>query len=142
MATVIPGCHELNLVGDNEYKAEVSLGVGPVRGKFIATVRLSDLDPPKAAKLSGSLEGPLGSSAGSGNVTLDAQDGGTFVAYKYRVEIGGKVAAIGGRMLEGAAKIVVGQFFERLIAQVEEKPVSSSGGSWWQKLLSILGLGK
>ena len=142
LATVIPGCHELNLVGDNEYKAEVSLGVGPVRGKFIATVRLSDLDPPKAAKLSGSLEGPLGSSAGSGNVTLDAREGGTFVAYKYRVEIGGKVAAIGGRMLEGAAKIVVGQFFERLIAQVEGKSVSSSGGSWWQKLRSILGLGK
>ncbi|MBO38295.1 MAG: carbon monoxide dehydrogenase [Rhodospirillaceae bacterium] len=140
LATVIPGCHELNLVGDNEYKAEVSLGVGPVRGKFIATVRLSDLDPPKAAKLSGSLEGPLGSSAGSGNVTLDAREGGTFVAYKYRVEIGGKVAAIGGRMLEGAAKIVVGQFFERLIAQVEGKSVSSSGGSWWQKLRSILGL--
>ena len=142
LATVIPGCHELNLVGDNEYKAEVSLGVGPVRGKFIATVRLSDLDPPKAAKLSGSLEGPLGSSAGSGNVTLDAREGGTFVAYKYRVEIGGKVAAIGGRMLEGAAKIVVGQFFERLIAQVEGKSVASSGASWWQKLLSILGLGK
>jgi len=142
LATVIPGCHELNLVGDNEYKAEVSLGVGPVRGKFLAMVRLSDLEPPKAAKLSGSLEGPLGSSAGSGNVTLEARDGGTFVAYKYRVEIGGKVAAIGGRMLEGAAKIVVGQFFERLIAQVEGKSIPSSGGSWWQKLLSILGLGK
>ena len=132
----------LILVGDNEYKAEVSLGVGPVRGKFLAAVRLSDLDPPKAAKVSGGLEGPLGSSAGSGNVTLEARDGGTFVNYRYSVEIGGKVAAIGGRMLEGAAKIVVGQFFERLIAQVVGEPVPPSGGGWWQKLLSVLGLGK
>ena len=142
LAAVIPGCNKLNLVGDNEYKAEVSLGVGPVRGKFLAVVGLSDLDAPKSARVSGSLEGPLGSSAGSGNVTLKARDGGTFVQYSYRVEISGKVAAIGGRMLEGAAKIVVGQFFERLIAQVAGQPVPPSGGGWWQKLLSVFGLGK
>jgi 2-furoyl-CoA dehydrogenase large subunit len=142
LAAVIPGCHKLDLVAENEYQAEVSLGVGPVRGKFTAAVKLSDLDPPKAATVSGGLEGPLGSSVGSGRVSLEARDGGTFVQYSYRVEIGGKVAAIGGRMLEGAAKIVVGQFFERLVAQVGGKPVPALGGSWWQKLLSSLGLTK
>jgi 2-furoyl-CoA dehydrogenase large subunit len=75
-------------------------------------------------------------------VSLEARDGGTFVQYSYLVEIGGKVAAIGGRMLEGAAKIVVGQFFERLVAQVGGKPVPASSGGWWQKFLSALGLGK
>ncbi len=142
LAAVIPGCHKLDLVAENEYQAEVSLGVGPVRGKFTAAVKLSDLDAPKAATVSGGLEGPLGSSVGSGRVSLEARDGGTFVQYSYRVEIGGKVAAIGGRMLEGAAKIVVGQFFERLVAQVGGKPVPASSGSWWQKLLLALGLGK
>ncbi|NKB20766.1 MAG: molybdopterin-dependent oxidoreductase [Alphaproteobacteria bacterium] len=142
LAAVIPGCHKLDLVAENEYQAEVSLGVGPVRGKFNATVKLSDLDAPTSATVSGGLEGPLGSSAGSGKVTLEARDGGTFVQYSYSVEIGGKVAAIGGRMLEGAAKIVVGQFFERLTAQVGGKPVPTPTGSWWQKLLSALGLGK
>ena len=142
LAAVIPGCHKLDLVAENEYQAEVSLGVGPVRGKFTAAVKLSDLDAPKSATVSGGLEGPLGSSAGSGRVSLEARDGGTFVQYSYRVEIGGKVAAIGGRMLEGAAKIVVGQFFERLVAQVGGKPVPAPNGSWWQKLLSALGLGK
>ena len=142
LAAVIPGCHKLDLVGENEYSAEVSLGVGPVRGKFTAVVKLSDLDEPKSATVSGGLEGPLGASAGSGRVALEARDGGTFVQYSYRVEISGKVAAIGGRMLEGAAKVVVGQFFERLVAQVGGKPVSATGDSWWQKLLSAIGLGK
>lgn len=142
LAAVIPGCHKLNLVAENEYQAEVSLGVGPVRGKFTAAVKLSDLDAPNAATVSGGLEGPLGSSVGLGRVSLEARDGGTLVQYSYSVEIGGKVAAIGGRMLEGAAKIVVGQFFERLVAQVEGKPVPASSGGWWQKFLSALGLGK
>ncbi len=142
LAAVIPGCHKLDLVGDNEYSAEVSLGVGPVRGKFTAAVKLSDLNEPNSTTVSGGLEGPLGASAGSGEVTLEARDGGTFVRYSYRVEISGKVAAIGGRMLEGAAKVVVGQFFERLVAQVGGKPIPASGDSWWQKLLSAIGLGK
>jgi len=119
LAAVIPGCHSLDRVSDNSYKAEVSLGVGPVRGRFHATVDLSELDPPKAAKLSGGLDGPLGSTRGAGRVRLEAKDGGTHVSYDYTVEISGKVAAVGGRMLEGASRVVVGQFFQRLIAQVE-----------------------
>ena len=126
LAAVIPGCHSLDRVSDNSYKAEISLGVGPVRGRFHATVDLSDLDPPKAAKLSGGLEGPLGSSRGSGRVRLEAKDGGTHVTYDYTVGISGKVAAVGGRMLEGASKVVVGQFFQRLIAQVESPAETSA----------------
>ena len=136
LAAVIPGCQALDLVGDNDYRATVSLGVGPVRGRFEAQVKISDLDPPAAATLSGGLGGPLGSSAGSGQVRLSPADGGTRVTYDYTVEIGGKVAAVGGRMLEGAAKVVVDQFFARLAAQVAGAPAES----WWRQLLRKLGL--
>ncbi len=138
LAAVIPGCHALDLVGENDYRATVSLGVGPVRGRFEATVKISDLDPPVAMTLSGGLSGPLGSSGGSGRVRLSAEQDGTRIAYDYTVDIGGKVAAVGGRMLEGAAKIVIGQFFARLAAQV------AGGGaeSWWRLLLRKLGLGR
>ena len=153
LAAVIPGCHSLDRVSDNSYKAEVSLGVGPVRGRFHATVDLSELDPPKAAKLSGGLDGPLGSTRGAGRVRLQAKDGGTHVSYDYTVEISGKVAAVGGRMLEGASRVVVGQFFQRLIAQVEGPPTTSAAPapktpapgtpatqpSTWQRLLAMLG---
>ena len=97
LATVIPGCHALDVVAENAYHATVSLGVGPVRGVFEAGVRLSDLDPPFAVTLAGELSGPLGSSRGSGRVRLAATEGGTRVSYDYTVEISGKVAAVGGR---------------------------------------------
>lgn len=139
LAAVIPGCHVLDLVGENHYRAEVSLGVGPVRGKFRAEVRLSDLEPPQALTLSGELSGPLGSSRGGGRVRLAPTEGGTRVEYDYWVEISGKVAAVGGRMLEGASRIVIGQFFERLVAQVGGPPVAIP---WWRRLLRIFGVGR
>ena len=101
-------------------------------------VKISDLDPPAAMTLSGGLTGPLGSSGGSGRVRLSRGQDGTRIAYDYTVEIGGKVAAVGGRMLEGAANIVIGQFFARLAAQVGGKPPTES---WWRRLLRKLGLG-
>ena len=141
LAAVIPGCHKLDLVGDNLYRADVSLGVGPVKGRFVAEVGLSDLDPPKAVRLAGGLDGPLGSSKGAGNVRLTQEGDSTRVTYDYRIEIGGKVASIGGRMLEGAAKMVVGQFFDRLCSQIEGKPVPAGGElGLWHRLLAMLGL--
>ena len=85
--------------------------------------------------LSGGLDGPLGSSRGEGRVRLEPADGGTEVTYTYTVEVSGKVAAVGGRMLEGAARFVVGQFFERLAAQVGGPPVHVP---WWTRLLRAL----
>jgi 2-furoyl-CoA dehydrogenase large subunit len=142
LAALIPGCHKLDLVGPNQYRAEVSLGVGPVRGRFVAEVGLSDMEPPNAATLSGGLTGPLGNSRGSGRVRLAAEGAGTRVSYDYSIEISGKVAAVGGRMLEGAARVVVGQFFQRLVSQVGDKaPGAAAGVSWWRRLLAALGLG-
>ena len=139
LATVIPGCRRLDRLGDNSYRAEVSLGVGPIRGRFEASVALSELDPPHAVRLSGALSGPLGASSGGGRVRLNPEGGSTRVHYDYRVEISGKVAAVGGRMLDGATRIVIGQFFERLAAEI-------GGGRpctpWWRRLLTLLGIGR
>ncbi|HVV42981.1 MAG TPA: SRPBCC domain-containing protein [Nitrobacter sp.] len=83
-----------------EGSAEVTLGIGPVKGKYRADVKLSDLDPPRAVTLSGAADGALGHGAGEGRIILTPRDdGGTSVAYKYDAEIGGKVASIGGRLL-------------------------------------------
>jgi len=147
LAAVIPGCHELEAVGDNAYRAEVSLGVGPVRGRFRANVELSDMVEPESATLSGGLEGPLGASQGTGHVKLSEDNGGTRVSYDYAIELSGTVASVGGRLLEGAAKALVGQFFQRLVAQVagptpgdDAAANQQSGGSFWDSLLRMLGL--
>ena len=137
LARVIPGCKQLDKVGENDYRATVSLGAGPVRGRFQAQVRLSELDPPHAAVLSGGLEGPLGASTGTGHIRLEAVPEGTRVRYEYAVSISGKVAAVGGRMLDGAARLLVAQFFERLVAQVGGGPAPSS---WWRQFLRWLGV--
>lgn len=115
LASIIPGCHGVSKLSETHFKADVTLGVGPVKGRYKAQIRLSDLDAPRAATLSGSVSGALGTGGGSGRVTLTpAEDGGTLIAYTYEAAIGGKVAAIGGRLLDGAAKAIIGQFFAAL----------------------------
>ena len=138
LAAVIPGCHRLERTGEDAYRAEITLGVGPVRGRFRAAVRLTDLTPPNAATLSGELDGPLGSSRGGGRVRLSAEAGGTRIAYDYEVTVTGKVAAVGGRMIEAAARVVVEQFFRRLAARVG---AAAAPAPWWRRLSRWLGLG-
>jgi len=121
LAAVIPGCHELESVGDNAYQAEVTMGVGPVRGRFQVSISLTDLDTPNALTLVGSATGPLGTSRGSGRVHLEQVTGGTRIKYAFGADVGGKVAAVGGRMLEGAANILIEQFFRRLAAQLGDE---------------------
>ena len=138
LAAVIPGCKELEVTGENEYLAVVTLGAGPVKGEFRATVGLSDLDEPNRATLTGDLSGPLGSSRGAGHIQLTDVEGGTQVSYDYEAEISGKIAAVGGRMLEGATKAVIGQFFQRLTSRV----AGEENIGFWAKLLRILGVGR
>jgi len=139
LAAVIPGCHALEMTGENAYRADVTLGVGPVKGRFVATVALQDLQPPYALRLVGGASGPLGTSQGEGHVTLRETAGGTKVEYSYTVAISGKVAAVGGRMMDGAARALINQFFKRLVSQVDDA-VAAPG--LWARLLSWLGLGR
>ena len=115
LQAVIPGCHSVEKVSDTHFRADVTLGIGPVKGKYRAEVKLSDLDPPHAVTLSGSADGALGHGAGEGRITLVPREGGgTTLTYKYDAEVGGKVASIGGRLLDGATRVIIGQFFSAL----------------------------
>ena len=116
----------------------MTIGVGVIKGRFNADISLSDLDPPQHAILSGRLDGPLGSSKGGGRVHLNAVGGGTQLSYDYEVEITGKVAAVGGRMLQGASNALIKQFFKRLGDQVEVRTALP----WWKRVLRIFGIGR
>ena len=139
LARAIPGCHQLDQVGPNDYRADVSLGVGIIKGRFSARVALSDLDPPRGATMSGGLEGPLGISVGSGRVRLAPQGAGTQIDYDYVIEISGKAAAVGARMLDGATKVLINQFFQRLVAEMTGEPSEHVALSWWRRLIKALG---
>lgn len=115
LASIIPGCHGVEKLSDTHFKADVTLGVGPVKGRYKAEMRLEDLDEPRAATLTGAVSGALGTGGGSGRVTLKPDGaGGTVIGYAYEAAVGGKVAAIGGRLLDGAARAIIGQFFAAL----------------------------
>ena len=117
MANVIPGCHELIAAGENACEAVVTLGIGPVKGRFDAKIDLTDLDEPNSVTIAGTAEGTLGSSAGRGVVTLEADGDGTRVSYTYEIHLSGKVAAVGGRMVRGAARHLIDRFFKALVRQ-------------------------
>jgi len=109
LQAVIPGCHDVKKISDTHFRADVTIGVGPVKGRYRATVTLSDLDEPNGVTLAGSAEGALGFGSGKGRITLAPQaNGETSVGYTYEAEIGGKVASIGGRLLDGAARVIIG----------------------------------
>lgn len=129
LKAVIPGCHSVEAVSDTHFLAEVTLGVGPIKGRFSADVQLSDLKLEESAHLSGVLAGPLGDADGAGDVRLTAIPEGCRVDYDYRVNVTGKVAAVGGRMLDRATDIVIGKFFERLASHVggKDNPTSKPG---------------
>ena len=122
-----------------------------MKGGFKARVKLSDLNEPNSVTLSGDLNGPLGSSRGSGHINLTVTGASTEVSYDYAVEISGKVASIGGRMLDRATNLVIGQFFKRLTANFEGPGESTGatdgetggekGQSLWQWLLRLIGAG-
>jgi 2-furoyl-CoA dehydrogenase large subunit len=137
---VIPGCRRLDVVGTNTYRAEVSLGVGAVRGRFVAQVRLSDLEQARSGRLSGTLDGPLGAAVGQGLVRLAPTVQGTRIDYDYAVTVSGKVTAIGGRLLDGATQVIMRQFFERLARQAKKAsaPVRKGLFARFRRVLSRL----
>ncbi len=149
LARVIPGCHELQPVGPNRYRADVTVGVGLVKARYEAQIELSELDPPRSLRLAGTGISSLGTARGSGQVLLEPTASGTRLHYDYRAEVGGKVAAVGSRMLDGAAKVVLGQLFEQLGRQAAARVRGSDAGasedravgrrpSWWRRLLQLL----
>jgi 2-furoyl-CoA dehydrogenase large subunit len=132
LQSVIPGCHNVEKTSDTHFRADVTLGVGPVRGRYKADIRLSDLDPPRAVTLTGAVTGALGDAHGTGRIRLaPADNGGTHVTYDYDAEIGGKAAAVGGRLLDGAARVVIRQFFAALARQ------ASGDRGWLARLMRL-----
>jgi 2-furoyl-CoA dehydrogenase large subunit len=83
-------------------------------------MELANLREPERATLSGGVQGALGNGQGSGDIFLEqSAPGRTRISYRYQASIGGKVATVGGRLLDGAARAVIGQFFAALAARAE-----------------------
>ena len=119
----IPGCEELEATDDHGFRAVAKMKVGPVSARFKGKVTLSDLDPPNGYKISGEGEGGVaGFAKGGAVVALADKDGGTLLSYNVEAQIGGKLAQLGQRLINGAAKKVADDFFKSFVAAVGARP--------------------
>ena len=131
LASVVPGAKGVDKLSDTKFRAEVTLGIGPVKGSYKAEIELSDLVPPQSVTLSGGAQGALGFGRGTGRLSLtEDSPGHTTLSYQYEAAIGGRVASIGGRLLDGAARVIIAQFFEALAAKAGGKRAGFLARLW------------
>lgn len=112
LARTIPGCETLEQVGDDEYKMNVSVGVGAIRGTYAGEVKLADKQHPTSYVMHASGAGAPGNARAQVTINLEqAGDEKTNLTYSADAVIGGPVAGVGQRMITGVAKRMAGQFF-------------------------------
>ncbi len=117
----IPGCESLDQVGETAFSAVVKLKIGPVSARFNGDVELTDIEPPMACTLTGKGNGGIaGFAKGSARVTLEDRGATTVLAYRAEVAIGGKLAALGGRLIKSTAQKLADEFFAGLGAALSE----------------------
>lgn len=112
----IPGCEEIEPTGENGFTAKVSAKVGPVKAKFSGAVELQNLNPPESYTIAGEGKGgAAGFAKGSADVKLEEVEGGsaTLLTYDVKASVGGKLAQIGGRLIDSTAKKYANDFFEK-----------------------------
>ena len=120
LKATIPGCESLEKTSDTSFQAVAVTKIGPVKAKWKGKVNLTDLDPPNGYKIVGEGEGGVaGFAKGSADVRLSDKDGGTLLTYSVEAQIGGKLAQLGQRLVNGAAKKLADDFFTKFAAAVK-----------------------
>ncbi len=125
----IPGCEALEQTSETELTATVRAKVGPVKARFQGAVELSDIKPPESYTISGKGKGgAAGFAEGTARVTLREDGAATILAYEVEAKVGGKLAQIGARLIEGTSKKLAGEFFEAFakLVQADAAPVAEA----------------
>jgi uncharacterized protein len=115
----VPGCESIELIGENEYLVLMVARVGPVSAKFKGKLILSDIKPPTSYALTFEGQGgPAGFAKGGAQVRLSGEGNATKLSYDVKASVGGKLAQIGSRLVDAAAKKVADDFFRNFNAKV------------------------
>jgi carbon monoxide dehydrogenase subunit G len=122
LKTSIPGCDRIEKTGDNQYVVVVAVKIGPVQAKFNGKLALSDVKPPESYTITFDGQGGVaGFGKGVSHVKLSPQAGGPgcLLEYKVQAQVGGKIAQLGQRLIDGVAKSMAEDFFKRFDAEME-----------------------
>jgi carbon monoxide dehydrogenase subunit G len=128
LARCIPGCEGLNPVGNDEYQAVLTVGVGPIRGRYDATISMRDQVLHQSYRLAVQGTGGGGFVNGEAVITLVEQGGKTTVTVESDSQAGGPVARVGQRLMESVAKMMMDKFFGRLRKAAHEAAGSGQPG--------------
>lgn len=115
----IPGCERLEQVDANHYSTTLRAGVGSIKGVFTGHVRLEDVRPSTHYRIVVDGKGQPGFLKGAGTLNLEEGDGVTLVKYGGDVQVGGTIAGVGQRMIQGAARMMLSQFFTAIEAEAK-----------------------
>jgi carbon monoxide dehydrogenase subunit G len=120
----VPGCDKFEATGENQYAVGVAVRIGPVAARFNGRIALADVQPPNSYTLSFDGQGgAAGFGKGSAKVNLapPAEGGGCELSYTAQAQVGGKIAQVGQRLIDGVARSMADDFFQRFDAQMQER---------------------
>jgi len=112
IAECLPGCEKLDKTGEGTYEMQMKIGIGAISGSFSGGIRLHNLQPTSQYEMTVNGNGAPGFVKGEGKVQLSPKDSGTLLQYSGDVSAGGAIASVGQRMIGGAARMVIDQFFK------------------------------
>jgi carbon monoxide dehydrogenase subunit G len=142
LARCLPGCEKLEAVGDNEYASQMNVGLAAVKGVYTGKVKLNELQPPSHYKMLIDGKGKQGFIKGNGILDLEEQNGQTLLEYSGDIQVGGPLASVGQRMIDGAAKMMIGQFFAAMDAELKAMPGEGvrqgAAVNFWRYLLKLI----
>ena len=121
LSQILPGCESLEQVSENEYKGALNVRVGPVQGRFMGKVTLSELNEPESFHMLVDGRGPAGFVKGQGEARLEEQDGATVLTYNGQAQVGGRIAGVGQRMLDTTARSLTRQSLENLDKLIQHR---------------------
>jgi carbon monoxide dehydrogenase subunit G len=114
LARAIPGCESLERTGPDEYRMKMKMALASLSGAFEGKVRITDQAPPESFRLVVEGSGKIGFVKGDGLLRLNPVEGGTEVFYEGEAQVGGTMAAVGQRLIDGTAKMMIKKFMENL----------------------------
>lgn len=121
LARTIPGCQRLDQVGENQFESTLKVGLQAVRGTYNGRVRLDNLVPPESYEIHVDGKGSNGFLKGAGSIKLRTDGAQTILDYGGEAQVGGTIASVGQRLLDGAAKTLINQSLKALAQQIEER---------------------
>lgn len=116
----LPGCERLDPIGEDEYSATMTIGIGMIKGKYEGNVKITDKQEPNSYRMHLDGKGPQGQMTGDGLIEFVPEGTGTRIKWSGDANVRGVLARIGSRVIQPAAKTIVGQFFKKMEARAEQ----------------------